>query len=264
MDLSDPIRLREGFDVVIHAAGAKRGGYEFNIASTRNLLEWASQAGVGHLILVSSVGVYGATGKRAVFVEESDQRPRNEYELSKARAEDFAREWCGKHGIALSVLRPSTVLAPAPPTRVPLLQFFRVLQHGHGWLFAGWRSQFNYVHVDDVAEACAEVATAPAGSGIDLILNAPISVGSAVESAELALGQAPSRQRVPWVPLHGVHVLARIASAYGWGPALQLQELTNQAVFSPERANRMLTSPPRPMTSVLPELVRIYGSAGIL
>lgn len=263
-DLRAPITLRGNFDVVIHAAGAKQGAYEFNIESTRNLLTWASRTRVQHFVLVSSVGVYGATGSPEVYVEDSIQRPRNAYERSKARSEDIARDWCGEHGISLSIVRPSTVLAPKPPVNCPLLHFFRRLQHGYGWLFAGWSSHLNYIHVDDVAEACAQLSREPVARGVELILNAPISVSTAVRIAEIALGRAPSRSRFGWIPLGSIHMLSRAASFTGWKPALQLQELTSQAVFSSARADRFLARPLRPMSSVFPEMITGYASCGVL
>jgi UDP-glucose 4-epimerase len=107
---------------VVHAATlhkphvATHGYSEFietNIAGTLNLLEEASEAGVGAFVFTSTTSAFGsaltpAPGEPAAWItEEVTPIPRNIYGVSKVAAEGFCELFARRHGLPLIVLRTS-------------------------------------------------------------------------------------------------------------------------------------------------------------
>src|SRR5258707_649158 len=98
----------EGVDTVIHAAGAahafRRSAavdeiYRTNVEGTRNVVAAACAAGVRHVVLVSSISVYGDL--------------REVYARSKADAESAATEAAG--AMTLTTLRLATTYGEGDP-----------------------------------------------------------------------------------------------------------------------------------------------------
>jgi nucleoside-diphosphate-sugar epimerase len=131
LDHVDVKPLFEGADVVVHlaqgdgpereadAAGAAWTG-EARVA--HRVLDAASAAGVGHLVLLSSATAYGAWANNPVpLTEDAPLRPNPgvAFAAEKAEVERAAADWRDDHpGATVSVLRPTVTLAP----------------EGNGWL----------------------------------------------------------------------------------------------------------------------------------
>lgn len=94
----------EGVDVVVHAAAlhgihlqswSAEDFWSINVTGTFNVYEAARTRGVGHVVLGSSMVVYGDVGAGddpwEVVTEQSPLRPTNLYGLTKVLAEDIAR-----------------------------------------------------------------------------------------------------------------------------------------------------------------------------
>ncbi|MBE0558038.1 MAG: NAD-dependent epimerase/dehydratase family protein, partial [Proteobacteria bacterium] len=98
-DITDPRAVRvamQGIDAAIHLAAllhvvdpppSLRAEYErINVGGTAVVIEAARQAGVGRLVLFSTIAVYGDSG-RAILTEESPTRPDSFYAETKLAAE---------------------------------------------------------------------------------------------------------------------------------------------------------------------------------
>jgi nucleoside-diphosphate-sugar epimerase len=171
-DLGDPDSLRRavaGADVVYHCA-ARVGDWgswaDFRcqvIDATRHVVAACRDAGVGRLLHVSSVSVYGHPRRKERITEEEPlgQRLRllDHYCRAKMRAEEIAREL----GPAMTVVRPSWIFGPRDRNTWPRLvnalrgRWVRILGRGDNLL--------NIVHAADVADGLIRAARHPEARG---------------------------------------------------------------------------------------------------
>ena len=87
-----------GVDAIVHAAsvvhrpGASDDEYRcFNVEGTRRLIDAAAGAGVGALVFLSTIKVYGETPPRAD--EDTPVAPEGGYAVSKVEAEEIVRSF---------------------------------------------------------------------------------------------------------------------------------------------------------------------------
>jgi nucleoside-diphosphate-sugar epimerase len=163
-DILDTTSLRQamtGVAAVIHAAGLAHcfGRYrpdsnEFrriNENGTANVAQAAIEAGVQHLVLISSVSVYGGSPAGGAD-ENAECRPQEPYAESKWRAEQRAREITERAGVKLTILRLTTLYGEGDPGNIGRLMRWidsgRFLWIGHGL------NQKSLLHRDDAARAC--------------------------------------------------------------------------------------------------------------
>ncbi|MBI2061164.1 MAG: NAD(P)-dependent oxidoreductase [Nitrospirae bacterium] len=118
-DVRDADKCRqavEGCSVVFHLVGimpqAKASEtlmHQVNVGGTANLLKASVEAGVKRFVFLSSMEVYGASGK--VPLEEGDQpQPIGEYGRNKQEAEALCLDTMKKSGLEVVILRPSTIV----------------------------------------------------------------------------------------------------------------------------------------------------------
>jgi dTDP-L-rhamnose 4-epimerase len=208
-------RALSGVDVVCHLA-AKVGlgvdlgdlpGYaSVNDVGTATLLSGMAHAGVGRLVLASSMVVYGegryscpghgvvpalpraaddlragrfdprcpacghALSPRPV-PEDAPVDPRNGYAVSKLAQELLCRVWSRETGGSLTILRYHNVYGPGMPRDTPyagVASIFRsALARGRvPRVFEDGGQRRDFVSVHDVASATAMVAEGPAAGGV--------------------------------------------------------------------------------------------------
>lgn len=122
VQLADPEQCRslvKDCDVVYHAAAALSGSASNlvmnSVVPTRNLMNAASEQGVGRFVLVSSLGIYGSQNLRrnAILDEEcpvdSAGHLRDPYTYSKILQEEIAWEVSQESGLPLVVVRPGVI-----------------------------------------------------------------------------------------------------------------------------------------------------------
>jgi len=118
-DLADIGNLRiPSVDAVIHLAARVHVMRErepeplaayrrVNVHGTRRLLEAALQAGARRFLLVSTIKVLGEeTAPGAPFTQDSLPNPSDPYGVSKLEAEREIMEFCEKHSIDWTIVRP--------------------------------------------------------------------------------------------------------------------------------------------------------------
>lgn len=152
-DADDLIDFVGGSEVVYHCAAELADVsriWEVNVEGTQRLFH-AARGRVGRWVQLSSVGVYGRP--RSGLVDEGYvPHPQDEYEKSKLAADNWLREQCRLHGMALTILRPSTVFADDMPNQ-SLFQLIRAIQRGRFCFIGSKQAQMNYVHADNVLAA---------------------------------------------------------------------------------------------------------------
>ena len=114
--------MRGGVEAVLHAATlhkphiathSRQDFVDTNVTGTLNLLEEATEAGVGSFVFTSTTSVFGDAlvppieAPAAWISEEVTPIPKNIYGVTKAAAEDLCQLFHRNHGLSCIVLRTS-------------------------------------------------------------------------------------------------------------------------------------------------------------
>lgn len=113
------------YDIILHAAGKahfvpktereKQLFFCVNLQGTKNLCAALENSGIPNaFIFISTVAVYGCDFGDNI-TEEHPLNGDTPYALSKIEAEIFLQDWCARHNVKLSILRPSLIAGPNPP-----------------------------------------------------------------------------------------------------------------------------------------------------
>ena len=212
VDLAAPGRIgRLGrADALVHIAAEKREWsrmHAVNVEGTRALVRAAADAGVRRVVLLSSVGVYGARPGSGRVTEASPHAPANEYERTKNVGEDETIALCEDAGIGCVVLQPSNIIGVhASGAHFPLLSLLRNVRRGRVVRVSA-AARANYVGVTDVAQALLLATWRPTLRGT-FIVNEPMLLDELLEHVAQTVGaRAPRRTVAP--------ALARAAGAAG-------------------------------------------------
>mgnify|MGYP005839046983 CR=1 FL=1 len=173
LNIRDPalaeVLRRHRVDVVIHAAFVlfppprripKMA--QINVGGTENVLRSAGQAGVRHLIFLSSTTVYGAWPDNPIpLTEEHPPRPNPDYPYAvhKRQAEALVRRFGEEHpGRIWTIVRPPGVIGPHAGG--PLA---RLLRSSRSIIIDGGRTPGQFIHEDDLVSLLLAVIRARAG-----------------------------------------------------------------------------------------------------
>jgi nucleoside-diphosphate-sugar epimerase len=207
-DITNPSTLTPvmtGITGVIHAAGlahifspdanSVEKFRQINEIGTANVASAASAAGVAHLILISSISVYG-TYTEGLYDENTPCSPAGPYALSKYNAELRSIEIVRASGMALTILRFATLYGEDDPGNVGRLM--RSLDRGRFLWIGDGSNRKSLLYKGDAARACMAVAERPA-SGINIYnVSAPAcTMNEIVAGITAALGKHPFPVRIP-------------------------------------------------------------------
>jgi UDP-glucose 4-epimerase len=196
------IALRD-IDCVIHAAGlahlpGERRADEARFAAvnevgTANVVRAAGRAGVRHVVLVSSVAVYGpGNGPRD---EAATCSPASFYGKSKWRGEQLATEAARASGMQLTILRMATLYGERDPGNVGRL-VRSIHQRRFVWIGDG-ANRKSLMYCGDAANACVLAARRRGSNDTVLNVTAPsVTMSEVVEAIEDALGRRQPRVRI--------------------------------------------------------------------
>jgi nucleoside-diphosphate-sugar epimerase len=150
----------EGCDATFHAAAVYKVGIpkseheamrEANVRGTERVLDAATAAGVGRIVYVSTVGVFGNTHGRVV--DESYKHPGDGflscYEETKYQSHQVALDRIQK-GAPIVIVQPGGVYGPDDHSE--LGNMIDQMRTGKLKLLMFPELGFNLVHVDDVAD----------------------------------------------------------------------------------------------------------------
>src|SRR3954470_16530695 len=160
----------DGVDAVVHLAWALQPGRQphdprrVNVEGTQRVVRAAAAAGVGHVVHLSSLGVYapGAVGQKVTEDWPTTGIPSAQYSRDKSEAERGVREIAARHGLVLTIVRPTLVLQPEASSEIGRY-FLGPLLYGAARLLPGPVARLlplplppvavSFVHADDVADA---------------------------------------------------------------------------------------------------------------
>ena len=163
-DLTDADAIRrglEGCEAAIHGAAVYKVGIpkseraamrEANVGGTERVLDACAEAGVGRIVYVSTVNVFGNT-KRQV-VDEGYRRDESEgflsvYDETKYRSHQIALDRIAK-GAPIVIVQPGGVYGPGDHSEVG--NMIEQTRAGKLRMKAFPELGFNLVHVEDVAD----------------------------------------------------------------------------------------------------------------
>lgn len=210
-----------GVDAVVHLAWALQPGRRpddlrrVNVDGTRRVIRAAAAAGVQQFVHMSSIGAYapGAVGRQVTEDWPTTGIPSAQYSRDKSDAERVVREVAGRHGLTLTVARPTLVLQPEAGSEIGRY-FLGPLVYGAARMLPGAVARLlplplppvavAFVHADDVADALERMldrrAPGPFNLAAEPLLDAP------------AIAQALGTVRVP-VPTFALRTALQAAFA---------------------------------------------------
>ena len=202
-----------------------------NLALTLRLLDLLKSRPDTHLIFFSSGGTVYGNPQNLPVTEDSPLAPLSHHGASKASQEFF----CGAlraRGHAVTVLRPSNAYGPGQMIKSGFGLVRTVLEHARlGTEMEIWgdgESVRDFIHVDDVAEACARLVSLPEDSGTyNLGSGKGHSVNEVLRVAESASGRVVKRV---YRPVRTVDVrdivldISLLKTRLSWDPQITLEE----------------------------------------
>ncbi len=133
----------------------RSGMRKINIDGTINLLKSAASNGVGHFILLSTYMVYKRT-KSFPINEEHPLKPWTDYGKDKLIAEKTCINFCKKHGIRLTIIRPSIIKGPNINNSVILHTLFMAMGLGNDnicYITGNGDNRIQFLSREDAADA---------------------------------------------------------------------------------------------------------------
>ena len=158
-DITDPAitsRATKDRDVVYHLAAAFREAgipdsryREVHVDATQRLLEASLADGVRRVVHVSTVGVHSHIAHPPAD-ESCPHTPGDIYQATKSEGELLALDFHRRHGLPVTVIRPSPIYGPGD---LRLLKLFRAIAHRRFAMIGDGTPFFHMVHVQDLVRA---------------------------------------------------------------------------------------------------------------
>ena len=265
-DLTDDAAIAkglEGADAAIHAAAIYKVGvpkrdreslWEANVRGTERVLDAAAGAGVGRVVYVSTINVFGNT--RGKVVEEGYDRNGDGflsvYDETKYRSHQVARERI-EGGAPIVIVQPGAVYGPGDHSEVGNM----IDQTRSGKLkmlmFPGLG--LNLVHVEDVADGIL-LALDKGKLGESYVLGGQIgTMGDVVaKTAEIEGRKAPKREMPPVLIKAAIPIGPVVGKLMGFPPNLaEMIRVSDGVTYwaSHEKAERELGYSPRDLDTGL-------------
>lgn len=228
-------------DAVIHLAWAgvgnaarfDRAQITDNLEATCLLLEAAAAAGCKSFIGFGSQGEYGPLNKR---ISETDlPEPTTLYGAAKLSTLYLTRQLAAQAGMRHAWLRLFSTYGPGDNDGWLIPTLIRDMLAGQRPKTTLGTQYWDWLYIDDVAEAILAVVNSQAAGVFNLGSGRPVTVRHVVETIrdlaapgmELIFGEIPFR---PDQVMHMEADITRLASATGWRPRSSIEDGLAQTV----------------------------------
>jgi nucleoside-diphosphate-sugar epimerase len=172
----------QGVDYLYHFAALVDSGatnellYKINVEGTRIVWECAAASSIKKALYCSSTAVYGLLAKSSGIITETTlARAIEPYGRTKLQGEKVALDIARKNSMNTIVIRPVAIFGPGEHT--PFGKKFRDAAVSRILLAGALKNKrFNYVQVNDVAEAAVYLMelNLPSGEIFNITVNKPI------------------------------------------------------------------------------------------
>ena len=255
LDAASVAAAARGCDVVFHTAAAvtPSGGWEAfsrpNIEGTHNVIA-AAAAARARLVHVSSVAVYGSSGRYAKAGRKTDEdmplAPLPEqafYARSKRESEALVLDAHAAGRLWATAVRPDVIYGTHDRQFVPrLARMLRRLRFAP--IVGGGRNTLAIVHAANVADGMVRAATIDAAGGrvYNLANDFDVTTREFFRLAGEGLGIPLHMANIPFVVVRAALGLASMVAGSRWRVAMDasLGFLTRDNPFTSERARREL------------------------
>jgi nucleoside-diphosphate-sugar epimerase len=201
---------------------------QVNVDGTRFAAEQATRAGVRRFVFLSSIKVNGEGGTRRQYRADDAPSPQDPYAVSKLEAEEMLRDFCGRQGLELVIIRSPLVYGPG--VRANFRRLMRLAALGLPLPFGSIdnrRSLINVWNLANFIELCLTQPAAARGTWL-------ISDGEDLSTPELLRRLARLMHRPDRLFAFSPRVLQRAASLLGLGP--EMSRLCDSLVIDPSPA----------------------------
>jgi nucleoside-diphosphate-sugar epimerase len=207
-----------GIDIVFHnvaqvpLAKDKKLFWSVNRDGTRNLLEACSNRAVKKVVYTSSSAIYGIPKSNPV-TEETAPAPIEAYGKAKLAGEELCWEYARK-GLDVVVIRPRTIVGHGR------LGIFQILFE---WIYQGknipvlgdGKNRYQFVHADDLAEACIQASTLTASDAFNCGTD---RFGTMRETLQHLCNYAGTGSKVKSLPMWPMVAAMNLSSGLGISP----------------------------------------------
>jgi UDP-glucose 4-epimerase len=212
--------------------------YEIDVNGTSNVLEAASEAGTGHVLVTSSTTAYGAFPDNPVPMDESwPVRGVADYSYARDKTESdrLCQLWALRHPErTMTIVRPCIVFGPGVDNYIVRFWTKQPFQADTGNL----DQPFQFVHEDDVVEAIAGLLLGAHDGAYNVTGDGTISARECAEIAGLPIRRVPAR-------LFGLLAKALWALRLSEAPAGQLHFTEHPWIASNQKVKETLGWQPR-------------------
>ena len=198
-----------------------------NIAATASLLEEAIAAGATSFVGFGSQAEYGRQGRKTD--EKAPTEPTTLYGHSKLAACRVTEAMCRLREVRHAWLRVFSVYGPRDNAHWLIPSLIAKLQAGQVVDLTACEQIWDFLYIDDAAEAATAVVENPSASGV---FNLGSGTGYPLRDVVSLLrdivrpGGELGFGRIPYRPDQVMHLqadIARLRGATGWNPAVELK-----------------------------------------
>ncbi|MBR3766337.1 MAG: NAD-dependent epimerase/dehydratase family protein [Muribaculaceae bacterium] len=241
-------KFSRGFDLVVHAAGDPRNekADAVNHFGTINLCKGLEADPPREFVFISSVQVYGKT-KGEDYDESEPIEPFTEYGKSKAKAEEFLKQWCCERGVKLSIIRPPLIVG----TRMKgtLRSMVNGIYRGYYFHFKNNSARRSVVHAVDVSHVVRLIS--PIGGIFNVTDGAHPSVYDLAEAFAYRMGN----RRIYTIPMWMARLAAKCGDVVGYNNSpittVKLSHLTDTLTFNSDAISKVIDWTPNVVTNYL-------------
>lgn len=237
--------LKKDYQIILHAAGKahsiprtdadKHDFFDVNLQGTINLCYALEKSGIPKsFIFISTVAVYGLDAGENI-TEDYPLKGSTPYALSKIQAEQFLAEWCNKHNVILTILRPSLIAGPNPPGNLGAM--INGIRTGKYLSIGGGKARKSVIMVQDIANLIPLVANKGG------VYNVCDSEHPTFRDLEVIISNQLGRSLPMSIPYKLAKLLARLGDLVGNKAPIntdKLDKITKSLTFSNEKAKKEL------------------------
>lgn len=243
--VKDEIHLNKQYDIVLHAAGKAhvvpktdaevKLFYDINFEGTKKVCSALEKSGVPKsFIFISTVAVYGCDFGEGI-TEEHSLDGDSPYAKSKIMAEEYLKNWCKKHNVILTILRPSLLAGKNAPGNLGAM--VKGIKSGRYLSIAGGKARKSVLMVQDIAKLLSLVSDKGG------IYNVCDDSQPTFRELETLISKQLGKEMPLSIPMWMAKSLAIVGNLLGSKApinSLKLKKITQSLTFSNEKAKTEL------------------------